>query len=201
MLTLIKVPILGILIAAAAALIEQVIAILADTIWQREVVLTFYHQISLFLIVSVIIEESLKYLAIRFVLRSSLAIRGFKFVLSAAAIGLFWGLAETALILFSNPSYLAELRVLNQEIFFSLTTIVLVHILTALLIGAVISARLFSPRFFFLKTIFFPIIIHFLYNFLIIQKSGFTDFLLILILSIAFLINLVILAFNFRKLD
>jgi|GEM_PF-937060 len=196
-----KTPILGILTAFLAVVAEQLLAVLADIFWKKEIILSSYDKIGFFLVSAVIIEESLKYLAIKHPLRKNFGLIRWKFIAGSAITGFFFGLTEIAFINMSNNNYLTSLRTHDPEIIFSAVSIILIQTLTALLIGSLISSQVFSPRLAGLKTLFFPAFIHLLFNFLIIQKGNFTDWLVVITLAITFFISLAILTINFKKLD
>jgi RsiW-degrading membrane proteinase PrsW (M82 family) len=198
---LIKAPILGILTAFLAVVAEQLIAVFANIFWQKEIIFSFYGQLSYFLFAAVIIEEGLKYLAIRFPLRNNFGLSGVRFVFGSLTTGFFFGLTEVWLVTASNKEYLAGLWSHDSEILFSLIAIILIQALTALLIGSIIAGKIFHPRFIALKIILFPVFIHLLFNFLVIQKGNFTNALVFITLFLTFLISLSILAFNFKRLD
>lgn len=194
-------PLLGILTAFLAVIAEQLLAVLANLFWKKEIIFPFYDNVGFFLISAVIIEEGLKYLAIKYPLRINFGLRKWKFIAGSTVTGFFFGLTEIAFIGMSDDNYLISLRAHDPETLFSAATIVLIQTLTALLIGSLISGQVFSPRLTGLKTLFFPVFIHLLFNFLIIQKGNFTDWLVVITLAITFFINLTILALNFKKLD
>ena len=198
---LLKTPILGILAAFLAVVLEQLFAVAANIFWQKEIVFSFYNQLSYFLVAAVVIEESLKYLAIRYPLWEIFELRGIRLAIGSFMMGFFFGITEVWFILMSNKSYLADLRSHNSETLFSLAVIVLIQALTAFLAGSLIASRIFDSRLSALKILFFPVFIHVLFNFLIIQKGDFTKWLEIITLVFAFLVSLLILAFNFKRLD
>jgi hypothetical protein len=198
---LIKIPILGVITAFLAVVAEQLIAVIADLFWHKEIVFSSYGRISFFLLAAVIIEEALKYLAIRFPLRKNFSLSGMKFIFGSLLTGLFFGLTEVWLVTVSDGEYLSGLRSHNPEIIFSLAGIILIQALTAFLTGSLIASQVFNSRLSALKILFFPVFIHLLFNFLIIQKGYFTNWLVIITLVLTFLISSLVLAFNFRRLD
>jgi hypothetical protein len=191
---------LGIFAALFAVLAEQLLAVLVSIFWKKEIVFDFYGHLGIFLIAAAIIEESLKYSAIFFLFQEKFGLERTKLWTASLIFGLFFGLTEIILIVISNEK-LADLSALSPEIIFSLATIVLIQALNALLIGAFLASRFFSGKFASLKILFFPVLIHLLYNFLIIQKSNFTNWLVGIVLGITFVTSLVIITFNFRELD
>jgi hypothetical protein len=198
---LIKTPLLGILTALLAVVAEQLLAVFSNLFWKKEIIFSSYNQIGFFLISAVVIEEGLKYLAIKYPIRKNFGLRRKKFITGSIMTGLFFGLTEVAFVAMSNGDYLTGLKAHDPEILFSFFAIILIQTLTAFLIGSLIASHIFSSRFTGLKTLFFPVFIHLLFNFLIIQKGNFTDWLLVITLAITFLISIIILAFNFEKLD
>jgi hypothetical protein len=200
MATFIKIIFLGILTALAAVIAEQMLAVLVNIFWQREIVFSYYGQLGIFLVIAAVIEEGFKYLAIVSIIRKKINLYGLKLCLGSLALGFFFGLTEILLIFISNEN-LASGRALDSSVIFSLVTVVLLQSLAALLAGSMIASRIFSGKLSVLKIIFFPVLIHLLYNFLVIQKSNFTDWLVGIILGITLVISLVIIVFNFRELD
>jgi hypothetical protein len=198
---LLKTPFLGVLTALLAVTAEQLLAVLADLFWKKEIIFSSYSQIGFFLISAVIIEEGLKYLAIKYPLRKNFGLRREKFIAGSLITGFFFGLTEVTFVAMSNGNYLTSLKAHDPEALFSFITIILIQALTAFLIGSLMASQVFSSRITGLKILFFPILIHLLFNFLIIQKGNFTNWLLVITLAITFLISIIILAFNFKKLD
>jgi hypothetical protein len=200
MATFIKIILLGILTALAAVIFEQMMAIIANIFWQKEIIFDYYGRLGIFLVIAVIIEESSKYLAVSRIVRRKINLRGLNFCLGSLGIGFFFGLTEIFLILISNKNLIGG-GALERSIIFSLVTVVFVQSLTTLLAGSMIASRIFAGKLSVPKILFFPIFIHLLYNFLIIQKSNVTNWLVVIILGIAFAISVSIIAFNFRELD
>lgn len=192
-------PLAGILMALAAVVAEQFLAVAVNIISQKEIVLDVYTHLSFFLVASAIIEESLKYFSAVFVLRRNLNLRGFKFVAAALIAGLFFGAVEVCFILLTNGKRIQDIGNLDGSALFSLSAVVLLHILTFFLISSLIASREKEARLQALRTIIPPAFIHLLFNFLIIQKGDFTNWLVGIVLGITFLIGFVIIAFNFRK--
>lgn len=194
-------PLAGILMALASVVAEQFLAVIAGIVSQKEIVLDVYKNLSFFLVASAIIEEGFKYFSAVFVLRRYLNLRRFKFIAASATAGLFFGGSEVYLILLTNGKKIWDIRGLDSNTLFSLSAVVLLHILTYLLISALIANRGENTRFQALKTILLPTFIHLLFNFLVIQKGDFTNWLVGIVLGITFLVSFFITLFNFRKLD
>jgi len=191
---------LGILTALAAVIAEQLLAVLANIFWQKEIIFDYYGRLGIFLMIAVVIEEGFKYLAIVSIIRKKINLHGLKLCLGSFALGLFFGLTEIFLIFISNEN-LAGGRALAPSVIFSLATVVLLQSFAALLIGSMIAGRIFAGRLSVLKILFFPVLIHLLYNFLVIQKSNFTNWLVGIVLGITFVISMAIITFNFQELD
>jgi hypothetical protein len=200
MTTLLKIILLAAVSAALAIIIEQSIAAAVAIFWQIEIIQDSYSHFTWFLAVAAIIEEISKYWAVAYVIRKNFQLEKGRFILASLFLGAMWGVFEIGLVLFANQAALSELRAGNSQIIFSFSSIIALHTLTACLMGIFISAETFSAPLKYLKIMFFPVIIHLLFNFLIIQRGGFTNFLTILILSIALLTGSTILAFGFKKL-
>jgi hypothetical protein len=200
MAAFIKIIFLGILTALAAVLAEQLLAVMANIFWQKEIIFDYYGRLGIFLVIAAVIEESFKYLAIISIIRKKINLRGIKLCLGSLALGLFFGLTEVYLIFISNEN-LAGARALDHSVMFSLVTVVIVQSLTALLAGSMIAGRIFAGKISVIKIIFFPVLIHLLYNFLVIQKSNFTSWLVGIVLGMTFVISIAIITFNFRELD
>ena len=197
---IIKTLILGILTAIFAVIAEQLLAAGAQYFFNQEIILSFYDRITWFLAAAVIIEEGSKYSVLRYAIHDRLNIRGKKFVTSSLFFGLLFGLAEIGLIIFSNPEAKILARSFDREMIIGLSSIALIQTATALLIGALIATQKEKMRLAFLRILVFPILIHFLYNFLVIQKGAYTDFLVLATLVISYLVSLAIIAFNWRGL-
>jgi hypothetical protein len=200
MSNIIKIVILGIVSAALAILVEQMLAAAVSIFWQREIVLESYTHFTWFLAFAAIIEEISKYWAVYFVIRKKFNLEKIKFVLASLFLGAVWGIFEIGLVLFANQKALLQFKSGNPEIVFSFALIVSLHALTAFLMGIFISAETFAGRLKFLKILFFPLLLHLLFNFLIIQKGDFTDYLLLISIGIVFLVGTSVLSFNFKKL-
>ena len=200
MKNIIKIILLAVVSAALAIIIEQLVAAIASAFWQREVVLESYMHFTWFLAFSAIVEEISKYWAVYFVIRKKFDLEKTNFVFASLFLGAAWGIFEIALILFADQRVLSAFRSGNPEVIFSFATVIALHTLTAYLIGVFISANTFSGRLKHLKILFFPMLIHLLFNFLIIQKSNFTAYLIIFSLAIFFLIGTSILALNSKRL-
>ncbi|MDD3486936.1 MAG: hypothetical protein PHF35_00980 [Candidatus Moranbacteria bacterium] len=200
MKTAIKIIILAVVSAAIAVFLEQIIAVAADVFWQREIVSNFYQNLTCFLAVSVIIEELSKFWAIFFVIRKKIELSGVKLAIASFFLGAFWGLSEIGLIFYANPEVFQAFRIHEPQILFSLGSILALHTLTAFLMGVFISSNTFSTPLKPVKILFFPVLNHLLYNFLVIQKGNFTNYLVVISLSVFYFIGIAILAFNFRKL-
>ncbi len=194
-------PIVGILTALAAVVAEQLLAVIVNIILQREIVLDVYTHLGFFLVAAAIIEESLKYFSAIYILRRIFGLKRFGFIFSAILAGLFFGLTETYSVLLASGKGIRDIGILDNETLFSLTAILLVHILTAFLIAVLIAGRGRETKLTALKTIVPAAFIHLLFNFLIIQKGDFTNWLVGIVLAITFVANLSIIAFNFRELD
>lgn len=194
-------PLVGILTAFASVVVEQFLAIAVNIIFQKEIVLDVYTHLSFFLVASTIIEESLKYFSAVFVLRRYLNLRRFRFIAAALIAGLFFGAMEIYFILLANGKGIRDVSNLDGNIFFSLSAIGLLHILTFFLISSFIASWGKETGFQAVKIIVPPVFIHLFFNFLVIQKGDFTNWLLGIFLGIIFIINLFIIAFDFCKLD
>lgn len=200
MLTFLKIIILAAVSAALAILVEQTIALAVNIFWQKEIVLDSFSHFTWFLATAAVIEEISKYWAVYFVLGKRFDFSGIKLVFASAFLGLGWGVFEIGLTLYSNQNYLAEFASRNPQIIFSFASITALHVLTALLMGIFVSTGTFPGRLRPLKIIFFPILIHLLFNFLIIQRGDFTNYLLLISLAIAFLVAVVAFVANLKKL-
>jgi hypothetical protein len=197
---LITIPILGIITAFLGVIIEQILAVLANILWQKELVFNFYNNLAPFLIASALIEENLKYSAIYFIAKGKLALEGWRLSLASLLLGLFWGIAEVFLIVITQPQYMADIFIFKSDIFLSAIFIILLHTLTAFTMGVIISTETFSKYFFSIRVVLLTTFIHLIFNFLIIQQGNFTNILAAIIFGIVFFVDLVILAFNFKFL-
>jgi hypothetical protein len=200
MKNIIKIILLAIVSAALAIIVEQLVAAAASAFWQREVVLESYMHFTWFLAFSAIVEEISKYWAVYFVIRKNMDLQKMQFIFSSLLLGVAWGIFEIALILFADQRILLAFRSGNPEVIFSFATVIALHALTAYLMGVFISADTFSGRLKHLKILFFPALIHLVFNFLIIQKSTLTNYLVILSLTVFFLIGIFILTLNSKRL-
>ena len=200
MLNFFKTIVLAVVVAALAVLFEQAIALAISIFQQKEIIFAFYSHFTFFLAGAAVIEEVLKYGAIFFVLRNNFNSRGGHFIFLSALLGFVWGIFESALVLFSNQNAFSQLQAGNSEIIFSLATVIAIHTLTAFLMGLFISTGTFTGRLKHLKVVIFPVLVHLLFNFLIIQKGDFTNYLIIISIALVFLTGMSILLFNFKKL-
>lgn len=194
-------PVVGILVALASVIAEQLLAVIVNVFFQKEIVLDVYHNLSSFLVAAAIIEESFKYLSAVYILRRIFGLKGFIFIFAAVLTGLFFGLTETYFVLLANGRRIQDIGVLGGETLFSLGAVLLVHILTAFLIAVLVAVRDRETWFAALRTIVAATFIHLLFNFLVVQRGNFTNWLVGIILAVVFVINMSIVAFNFRELD
>jgi hypothetical protein len=197
----VKIVLLGILTALFAVIIEQALAAWAQIYLGQEIILDYYKNFAWFLLIAVLVEEGLKYGAIRYIIFERFAAKGKKFVAFSFFLGLFFGLTEIGLILFSNPEAKNLLIAFDREIIISLLGVALIQTSTALLMGSLLLAKEKITHFSFFSVLSFPVAVHLLYNFLVIQKSNYTDTLVIVTIAVSFFISIVILAANYRKLD
>jgi len=195
-----KIALLGILTAFLAVIAEQMVAVSAQFFSNQEIILPSYKNITWFLFLAVIIEEGLKYAVLRQAVWERFGIRGKKFVAAGLFFGIFFGISEIGLILFSSPEAKALAQNFDREMIVSLSSIVLIQTATSLLISSLIATEEEMKRFSFLKILIFPVFIHLLYNFLVIQKGNYTNFLVLATLVISYLVSFAIIAFNWRKL-
>ena len=200
MKNIIKIFFLAVVSVALVIVIEQLIAAMVSAFWQREIVLESYIHFTWFLAFSAAIEEITKYWAIYFVIRKNFGLQKIRFVLASLFLGTLWGVLEIGLVLVSDQKIFSAFQSSDMEIIFSFATVIALHALTAYLMGIFISAETFSGRLKHLKIIFFPALIHLLFNFLVIQKSGFTNYLVVFSLAAFFLIGTSILALNSKRL-
>lgn len=194
-------PIVGILTALAAVVAEQLLAVGANVIFQKEIILDVYNHLDFFVVVAAVIEESFKYFAASRVLHRIFGFRGARFVFSAMLAGVFFGLTEAYFVLLADGKKISDVGSLGSEDLFSLAAVILTHALTALLIAVLIASRRKRTGLDALKTIIPPTFVHLLVNFLVIQKGDFTNWLVGIVLGIVFFASLSIMAFNFRELD
>jgi hypothetical protein len=200
MKNIIKIFFLAVVSVALVIVIEQLIAAMVSAFWQREIVLESYMHFTWFLAFSAAIEEISKYWAIYFVIRKNFGLQKIRLVLASFFLGTLWGVLEIGLVLVSDQKVFSAFQSGDMEIIFSFATVIALHALTAYLMGIFISAETFSGRLKHLKIIFFPVLIHLLFNFLVIQKSGFTNYLIVFSLAAFFLIGTSILALNSKRL-
>jgi len=200
MKNIIKIILLAVVSAALAIVAEQLVAAAASFFWQREIIFESYMHFTWFLAFSATVEEISKYWAIYFVIRNKFGLEKIKFILASLLLGAAWGIFEVGLVLFSDQKILAAFRSGNPQIIFSFGSIIALHTLTAFLMGTLISSNKSSSRLKHFQIILFPVFLHILFNFLIIQKGDFTNYLTVAALAISFLAGLIVLAFNFKKL-
>jgi len=195
-----KVILLGALTAILAIVIEQVIAAGAQMFFNQEIILSSYKNITWFLFLAALVEESLKYGAIRYVIIEKFGFDKGRLLVSSFLLGLFFGAAEICVIVFGNPEVQKLLLALDRETLMSLASILLLQAATALIMGSFLASQE-QKRPIFFTVLIFPVAIHLLYNFLVIQKSAYTNFLVFLVLLISFLMSMAIFVANQRKLD
>lgn len=200
MKNIIKIIFLAVVSATLAIIIEQLVAAIASAFWQREVVLESYMRFTWFLAFSAIVEEISKYWTVYFVISKKFSLEKMKLVFASLFLGIAWGIFEIILILFADQRTLLAFQSGKPEVIFSFATVIALHALTAYLMGIFIFAETFSGRLKHLKILFFPILIHLLFNFLVIQKSDFTNYLTVFSLAISFVAGIIILAVNYKKL-
>lgn len=201
MTTFAKAAFVGIIAALTAVIAEQFLAVLASLFFQKEILTAVYTNLDFFLVAAALIEETIKYLSARRILSAAFGLHGFKFILASTIVGFFFGLTETYFILLANGKRISDFKTFGNETAFSLVAVVLVHVLTILFMALLIASRREKKNYDGFKTIFFPVFFHLLVNFLIIQKGAFTNWIVGIALGIVFAANLLIIAFNFRKLD
>ena len=200
MKNILKIILLAVVSAALAIVAEQLAAAMASLFWQREIVLESYMHFTWFLAFSAIVEEISKYWAVYFVIRKKFGLEKIKFIFASLLLGAAWGIFEIGLVLLSDQKVLSAFRFGNPQTLFSFGSIVTLHALTAFLMGVFISTNISSSWIKNIRILLFPVLLHILFNFLVIQKGDFTDFLTIATLAIGYFIGLLVLAFNFRKL-
>lgn len=200
MKNILKIVVLAAISAALAIIVEQLVAAFFSIFEQKEIVLESYMHFTWFLAFSAVVEEVSKFWAIYFVIRSKFDLQKSSFVLASILLGAAWGILEIGLVFFTDPKYYSEFQSGNMEIIFTLVSVIALHALTAFLMGIFISAGTFSGWLKNLKILFFPVLLHLLFNFLIIQKGDYTNYLVVISLAIPFLIGLGILAFSWRRL-
>ena len=200
MKNIIKIILLAVVSAALAIVAEQLVAALASAFWQREIILESYMHFTWFLAFSAAVEEISKYWAVYFVIKNKFGLEKMKLVLASLLLGAAWGIFEIGLVLFSDQKVAAAFRSGNPQILFSFAAIIALHSLTAYLMGIFVSTNTSSSKLKHFKIILFPLLLHILFNFLIVQRGDFTNYLVVATLAIAFLAGLLALAFNFRKL-
>jgi hypothetical protein len=200
MKTVIKIIFLAIISAALAIVTEQLVAAIASAFWQREIVLESYMHFTWFLAFSAIIEEISKYWAVYFVIKKTFGLEKMKFVWATVLLGAVWGIFEIGLVIFANPKAASSFYSGNSQLLFSFASIIALHTLTAFLMGVFASSNNFPGKLRHFQIILFPILLHILFNFSVIQKGNFTDFLTVFLLTIGYLAGALVLALNFRKL-
>jgi hypothetical protein len=200
MKNIIKIIVLAIVSAALAIVVEQIVAAVASAFWQREIILESYMHFTWFLAFSAIVEEISKYWAVYFVIRKKFDLEKMKSILAALFLGAAWGIFEIGLILFSNQKAFSAFQSGDPQVVFSFGTIVALHALTAFLMGTLISSSQSLGKLKHFQIILFPVLLHILFNFLIIQRGDFTNYLTIFSLAIGFVAGIIILAVNYRKL-
>lgn len=191
----------GILMALAAIILEQLLAIAAEIFFQTEIIHTYYSNLSWFLVLGAIVEEGSKAAALKLGIRDGFATRGKKLIAFGFIIGFFFGITEVFFILFSDRQALNLLINFDRGILFSLSTIIFLQAATTFLAASLLAYREKIGFWFFMRILAFPIAIHVLFNFLVIQKSEFTNFLVSLVLGITFLIGLATLLSKRKLLD
>jgi hypothetical protein len=200
MKNIIKIIFLAIISAVLAIVVEQLVAAVVSAFWQREIIFESYMHFTWFLAFSAVAEEISKYWAIYFVIRKKFGLEKMKFVLASLLFGAIWGIFEVGLVLFSDQKVLSAFQSGNSQVLFSFGTIAALHTLTAFLMGTLISSSQSLDKLKHIQILLFPILLHILFNFLIIQKGNFTNYLTIAVLVIGYLVGLIVLAFNFKKL-
>ena len=200
MKNIIKIFFLAVVSVALVIVIEQLIAAMVSAFWQREIVLESYMHFTWFLAFSAAIEEISKYWATYFVIRKNFGLQKIRFVLASLFLGTLWGVLEIGLVLVSDQKVFSAFQSGDMEIIFSFATVIALHALTAYLMGIFIFAETFSGRLKHLKILFFPVLIHLLFNFLVIQKSGFTNYFIVFSLAAFFLIGTSIFTLNSKRL-
>ncbi len=191
MTNIFKIILLAIVTAALAIVAEQILAVFAGIFQQKEIIFSFYPQFTWFLVAAAVTEETLKYWAIYFVIGKKLESHKLRLIAAAVLLGLAWGIFETGLVAFSEQNIPDAL---------SVVAIIALHTLTAFLMGVFVSTSIDSGKLKHIKILAFPILLHLLFNFLIIQRGSFTNYFVVASLSVALLAGLAILVFNFRKL-
>lgn len=200
MKTIIKIIFLAIVSAALAIVVEQLVAAVVSAFWQREIIFESYLHFTWFLAFSAVVEEISKYWAVYFVIRKKFGLKKIKFIFASLFLGAAWGIFEIGLVLFSDPKVLSAFRSGNPQIMFSFGSIIALHALTAFLMGTLLSSSQSLGKLKHLQILLFPVFLHILFNFLVIQKGDFTNYLTIAALVIGYLVGLAILAFNFKRL-
>ncbi len=194
-------PAVGILAALAAVVAEQLLAVVANIFLQKEITATVYSNLNFFLVAAAIIEESLKYFAASYVLQKKYGLQKYRFILSSAVAGFFFGLTEIYFVLLANGRKITDIAHLEGETLLSLAGVILLHVLAIFLMAALIATRREISGLGWLRIIIFPVFVHLFFNFLVIQRSGFTNWLIGIVFAITFLTSVAILAFNRRELD
>jgi len=163
----------GIIAAAGALFLGILISTLAPILFgpEKELSMDFSSPLSFILIVSVLIEEVFKYLIIAN--RIEKFSYGRSLIANSLLVGLGFSLVELALIygkFSANPNPFFELK--------EMAGLVLIHILTAGIIGYFVAVCKTGKYTTFTKAIIAASVIHFLYNTLIIWQNEFTDLLI-----------------------
>ncbi len=163
----------GIIAAAGALILEILISTLAPILLGpgKELVADFASPLSFLLIISVLAEEISKYLVIAG--RIEKFSYGRSLVVNSLLAGLGFSLVELALIYGKFSASFNSFFGLKE-----ISGLVLIHILTAGIIGYFIALRGGGKSAVFIKTIVLVFIIHFSYNALIIWQSRFSDLLI-----------------------
>lgn len=169
----------GIIAAVGALFLGILISTLAPVLFGpgKELSMDFSSPLSFVLIVSVLMEEIFKYLVIAN--RLEKFSYGRLLIINSMLMGLGFSLVELALIYGKFSA--------NLNSSFELTEIaglVLIHILTAGIIGCFVAIRKAGKHITFIKTITMAFAIHFFYNALIIWENEFTDFLIFSFLGV-----------------
>lgn len=163
----------GIIAAAGALFLGILISTLVPILLGpgKELSMDFSPPLNFILIASVLMEEIFKYLVIangieKFSYERSL-------IANSLLVGLGFSLVELALIYGkfpANPNPSFELK--------NIAGLVLIHILTAGIIGYFVAVRKTGKHITFIKAIIIAFAIHFFYNALIVWQNEFTDFLI-----------------------
>ncbi len=168
----------GIIAATSALFLEVLISTLIPILSDlgKESIMNFSSPLSFILIVSILIEEFLKYLVI--LKRIEKFSYGKSLITNSLLTGLGFSFMELALI-YGN-FHLNANRLFEPKDLFGLF---LIHILTAGIIGYFIAACKNGKYAIFLKAFISASIIHFLYNFMIIWQNEFAPFLIFILIG------------------